>query len=74
MAISWIPYSVFEVMTADEIALYRRSLPAGDTLGIAIDKDPWKNTRLSDFEEYAGEASDRRLDAAGYNLVGKWNR
>lgn len=67
MKIAWIPFKTWHSWTPEErgqVTAYYESL--GHQWAIDMSEDKPKHERISDFEEYEGEAEQRRLDHRGY--------
>jgi hypothetical protein len=65
----WINWSVFSRMSpATQRELRAQCKASGQELWIDFNDHAPKNSRISDYEEYEGEAAERGLDPRGFNL------
>jgi hypothetical protein len=58
----WISFVVWHSLTDAE----RDEIMAFDDIGIELNPQP-DNPSIGEFEQYEGEAADRRVDARGFN-------
>lgn len=65
----WINGSTWLLMSVSvQRELQAQCRANGQELWIDFNDHAPKNTRISDFEEYTGEAAERGLDGRGFNM------